>query len=521
MSRRAALVFIFALAAGARVSHSQIVRGRVTDSSSGGPVTGALVSLLGDVSDSAIVSLLTNASGEYGIRAAMPGSYRIAVKRIGVRRFVSEVFTLTDGETRIVDVRIDPIAQSLPAVTVSGMCATRPRELGRISSLWDEARTALEATEISLRDRLMQARITRYAAELEPSSLQVLFDWRSEAEVMVEQPFTSLSGDSLSALGYWRVLPGDSVEFLAPDARALSSNAFLKDHCFTLAGAPRGRPGLVGLGFSPVRSRKLNDIVGTVWIDAKSYELRFVEFRYTGLPSDLPNANRVGGEVHFARLFSGAWIVDRWFIRMPQLLNMPPPVGPLRRLREEGGTVTVDGMASAQSRASVSGVFRDSTDQPVANVVIRAIGSHRQTVTGPDGSYRIDSLPIGGMSIVAHSEGYDSFALLAGGNRVELQAARATRVDFRAPNAEGLRSLACPVPNVRYVQRPVGRGTLRVLLVDSASVAPMSGVQFLASWPGSAENPYVAENIERTRTAITDNRGAATFCDCRPAYRSS
>jgi hypothetical protein len=501
---------------GASDLRAQVVRGRVVEASSSAPVPGALVSLLAASGDSTIVSMLTAESGEYGIRAASPGSYRISVKRIGVRRFVSGVFALGDGETRVLDVTVDPIAQALPPVTVSGICVTRPRELARISSLWDEARTALEATEISLRDRLMQARISRYAAELDPTDLQVRFDWRSDAEVMVEQPFTSMSGDSLSAVGYWRVLPGDSVEYAAPDARALSSNAFLHDHCFALAPAPRGRPDLVGLGFSPASHRKLADIIGTIWIDAMSFELRFIEFRYTNLPAELPNADRVGGEVHFARLGSGAWIVDRWFIRMPQLLNMPYPVGPVRQLREEGGTVLVDGVASSPPTASVTGVFRDSANKPVAGAVIRAIGSYRQVVTAADGSYRLDSLPRGGVSIVAHTDGYDAFAMLAGARRVDLQAGRSTRVDIRAPSAFGLRSLACPVPDVPYVQRPVGRGALRVLMIDSATATPMPGVQFVAVWPAAVENPNAAEGTERYRQAVTDTRGAATFCDLPP-----
>ena len=495
---------------------AQVVRGRVAETSSSTPVAGALVSLLAGTGDSTIVSMLTAASGEYGIRASTPGRYRLSVKRIGVRRHVSDAFELAEGETRVLDVTVDPIAQALPLVNVSGICSVRPRELARISSLWDEARTALEATEISLRDKLMQARLSRYAAELNPTNLQVLFDWRSDAEVMIAEPFTSMSGDSLSAVGYWRVLPGDSVEYMAPDARALSSNAFLHDHCFSLASAPRGRADLVGLAFAPARERKLPDILGTIWIDATSYELRFIEFRYSGLPAELPNSERVGGEVHFVRLTSGAWIVDRWFIRMPQLLNMPYPVGPVRRLREEGGTVLVDGATPSSSTASVTGVVRDSSNRPIEGAVVRAIGSHHQHVTAADGSYRLDSLPSGGISIVVHTDGYDAFALPAEARRVELPAGRVTRLDFRAPTSAGLRALACPVPNVPYVVRPVGRGALRLLMIDSATATPMPGVQFVALWPATAENPAAAEGTERYRQVVTDNRGAATFCDLPP-----
>lgn len=496
---------------------AQVVRGRVTEVNSSTPVPGAVVSLLGVAGDSTIVSVLTIASGDYAVRAPGPGRYRLAVKRIGVRRHVSAVFDLAPGETRVLDIGIDAVALTLPQVTVSGLCASRPRELARIASLWEEARTALEATEISLRDSLMQAQISRYAGELDPTNLRVLFDWRSDAQVMVRQPFTSLSGDSLSAVGYWRVLPGDSVEYLAPDASALSSNAFLRDHCFTLAGAPRGRPDLVGLAFRPSRDRVLPDIMGTIWIDAKRFELRHIEFRYTRLP-DIPNADRIGGEVHFARLTSGAWIVDRWFIRMPQVLILPNQIAPRRQLREEGGTVTTDGVIPAIRPSTVTGVFRDSAGRPVAGAMIRAIGSHRQTITGPDGVYRLDSLPPGALSIVAHTDGYDAFGLLAGSRRIEVASGRVQRLDFRAPNSGAMRGESCPRPTAAYLPRVVGRGALRLVMVDSATAVPMPGVRFLVSWPATAEAPDAQPETERYRQAVTDLRGAATFCDLPPGF---
>ena len=298
----------------AGAAEAQVVRGVVTEAASGSPVAGALLSLLRDGSDSILASVLTTAAGEYAIRAPSPGRFRITAKRIGVRRFASAPFDLGDGETRPVNVPLDAIALALPEVTVSGLCVIRRAELRRVASLWDETRTALEATRISLRDRLIQANVSRYVSELDPASLRVLFDWRADAQLMVEQPFRSLDGDSLSRIGYWRNLSGDSAEFHGPDAVALASNAFIRDHCFSLAATPRNRAGLVGLAFQPARDRRLPDIAGTVWLDGRTFELRLVEFRYTRLPP-MPNVERVGGEVHFARLANGAWIVHRWFIR--------------------------------------------------------------------------------------------------------------------------------------------------------------------------------------------------------------
>ena len=496
---------------------AQVVRGRVTEVNSTAPVAGAVVSLLGEGSDSALVSVLTIGSGEYAVRAPQPGRYRLAVKRIGVKRFVSAAFDLAGGETRIVDVPIDAVALTLPQVTVSGLCALRPRELARIASLWEEARTALEATQISKRDRRMEAQISRYAGELQPGNLRVMFDWRSDAQVLTEQPFTSMSGDSLSAVGYWRQLPGDSVEYLAPDASALASNAFLRDHCFTLANPPASRRDLVGLAFVPARDRRLPDISGTIWLDARQFELRFIEFSYTKLPI-IPNADQVGGEVHFARLSSGAWIVDRWFIRMPQIV-VPPDDWPRRQLREEGGAVTATGLVPATRTGTIAGVYRDSSGRPEAGAVIRAIGTNREVVTGPDGTFRLDSLPPGGLSVVAHALGYDALAVLAGSRRIVLRSGRVERVDFRAPNAMLLRRELCSsTTQAGFGPRRQVRGVLRLLMVDSATATPLSDVSFIASWKTVLENASADSTRESYRVARTDPRGAATFCDLPTAF---
>jgi hypothetical protein len=307
------------------------------------------------------------------------------------------------------------------------------------------------------------------------------------------------------------VLPGDSVEYLAPDASALASNAFLRDHCFALVAPPRDRPDLTGIGFVPARDRRRADITGTIWLDARRYELRFIEFRYTRLPV-VPNGDRIGGEVHFARLGSGAWFVDRWFIRMPQMI-VPADDWPRRQLREEGGAVTADGVVPSARLATVTGVFRDSAGRPAAGAVIRAIGTHRQALTGSDGTYRLDSLPPGGLSLVAHTDEYDALAVLAASRRVTLQAGRTQRVDLRAPNAAALRRETCPpAPMGLGPGRPV-RGVLRLLMVDSATVVPLPGVRFIVSWPAIAENVKADSAQELYRQAVTDSRGAATFCD--------
>ena len=336
---------------------AQNVRGVVREQASGTPLAGVLISLLReDRPESVMVTALSNDRGVYFLRAPQPGRYRLGAKRLGVRRFESEAIELVASQDVERDVELEALAYRLPTVTVASraLCVRRADQAGRVASLWDEIRTALTATQVSLRDRLVRARVVRYVHELDALSLRVLAErMRRQTDGVVERPFVSLPGDALSRGGYWRVLPNDSISYYAPDADVLLSAAFARDHCFGVADGRGERAGLTGLSFEPASGRDVPDVRGTIWIDARTFELRQVEFRYSRLPVATSNRN-IGGEVHFARLPSGAWIVERWFIRMPRYADRPttrttgvPGQRPvveyrLMGLLEEGGTVTVD-----------------------------------------------------------------------------------------------------------------------------------------------------------------------------------
>jgi hypothetical protein len=134
------------------------------------------------------------------------------------------------------------------------------------------------------------------------------------------------------------------------------------------------------MSFEPETERDSPDVRGTIWLDARTFELRLVEFRYTRLPSATSNRN-IGGEVHFTRLPSGAWIVERWFIRIPRYNNRPttrstgvPGVAPVVEFRlaglvEEGGN-----RHGGQCAATPSGV---KADQPILS---RAIAVSRRSL---------------------------------------------------------------------------------------------------------------------------------------------
>lgn len=345
-------LLVLCLAVPASLAGAQVVRGTVTDRGTGTPIAGVLVTITPeDAAPDDGMAVLSNARGEYAIRAPAPGSYRVAAKRIGVQRFRSAAMRLATGETVRLDIVLDAVAYALPEVRVAefDVCSERPAERQRVLALWDEARTALAAAQVSLRDRLFEGQIRRYSRGLDPRNLRVLEESWSDVQGVMDRPFGSLSGDSLSRLGYRRTI--DSTEYYsAPDASVLVSGAFLRDHCFAPVDGGRSRRGLIGLAFEPTPVRQVAEVRGTLWLDARTFELRLVEFHFTDLPA-FPGSDRVGGEVHFERLANGAWMTARWFLRFPQGARSLSPVDAdtrspsvlLRqtehRLLEEGGMV--------------------------------------------------------------------------------------------------------------------------------------------------------------------------------------
>ena len=503
---------------------AQVVRGRVTDRTSGSPVAGVLVSLLPDAGTAAAVSVLSNARGEYAMRAPAPGRYRVDAKRIGVQRYVSEPFELGSGESKSIEVTLDAV-QRLPEVRIvdTDMCVTNEANRPRVASLWDEAKTVLTAAQISLRDRLFEGHITRYSRGLQPRSMRVLEESWVERKGLMDRPFVSLSGDSLSRIGYRRTV-GEFEYYYAPDADVLVSRAFARDHCYHVVEGSRDRRGLIGIAFEPVRRRTLPDVRGTIWLDGRTFELRFVEFRYTDL-DPFEGSDRVGGEVHFGKLSNGAWVASRWFLRFPQWARPISPVESysrlpsvivrptMHRLIEEGGMVFTAGLRLYARPASIAGTVTDSAGRPFAGVTVRLGGTPFGTQTGASGEFRLDSLPAGRFTILAEHPSYTQAGSYVGEEAVELREGSATPLAIRAGKTSDLFERLCEGKMPKK-----DNGTLRVLVVDSATSRPLPSLRVWLRWTGrfvgnmerpTALMPTEVGGIE----SLTDAGGAVTFCD--------
>jgi hypothetical protein len=531
---------VVALALIAPALRAQVVRGVVTEHPTGRRLAGVVVSVA-STTDSlrpgGIRHVLTDARGEFALALSGAGSFSLSAKRIGVARYSAPVFALRSGETKRFDVRLEPLGMRLPNVAVSAtnLCLPRQDQLKTFVALWDEARTALIASELSAEDSRINGWLSQYQRSLEPKTLRILQDQRSVTEGFYDRPIRSISGDSLAKVGYWRKQDADTTVFYGPDAEALLSDAFQSGHCFEVVQGRGDRRGLMGLNFRPRRVAPMGGIDGTVWLDGSNFELRFVEFRYTNLIT-IPRSPHLGGEVHFHRHDSGAWLVRRWFIRMPLFPAIRAAIEPrggagfarsrplptVYRIIEQGGGLFMPQLRTWEKPGSIEGVIMDSTGRrPLRDVMISLSGTPYSTEVDGEGQFRFDSIPPGAYTLLASHRDYADLGQLADDEPLNVVAGKTYRSRMRAASTSALLNVLCD-------GRPVdaSRATLRIILLHSDGTAvPEAPVVLRWQSPKQVDIPSVTPSplpgetpltpddaMVSTVESLTDQTGAATFC---------
>ena len=315
-----------ALAAAGAQSPVTELRGRVLLADS---VTGAagIVVVARDPARGVVVRAMSGEKGDYALALPGPARYSISALRIGFRPTVLPSVDVVAPGARVVDIVLNGVVVSLPAVTVrsDNVCRTPQDSGGLVAQLWDQARTALSAASLSTAGSL-DAAARVYELTLDTLGLNVRDEETSVLHGSTLRPFASLPPDTLARLGY--VTEDKSgVEYRAPDADVLLSDSFAALHCLRAERPPADHPEWVGIGVRPMREREgIHDITGTLWLDRASAELRSFDFLFSGLDDELARA-RAGGHVEFLRLSSGHWIVSRWSLRMPQTTIQRREVG--------------------------------------------------------------------------------------------------------------------------------------------------------------------------------------------------
>jgi hypothetical protein len=445
-----------------------------------------------------------------------------------VRKKRGAAFTLLAGETHRENVVLDPVVALLSGMKIEGRskCVARPDDDARTATLWENARAALTATVLTSQ-KPISGFITRFTRDRDPKDGRILSSDHQNARGDISRPFVSIPVDRLSREGY--VVPRDdgSIDYYAPDADALLSDEFLHDHCFRVVPGGAERVRMVGLGFEPVKGRKVADVEGVLWMDAATAELESIEFTYSSIPK-VRIEKKFGGLVRFTRLPTGRWIVSAWVIRMPLMAEkrrerslLPGGLEAyassrvvLEAVREEGGTVLID-RGAPPTRRAITGVVIGGTGVPVAGARVSVAGTSISAKTGSDGRFVITGIPEGLYSVVVSTAELDSLGVTGPSDTVRLTARGGPDVTLTVPSRASLAAAMCP-------DSPAGErlAALRVLVLDSASGAPLSDVEARIWWKSYSKSPDEERVTERTdwMQAKLDSLGSFTICGL-PAER--
>jgi hypothetical protein len=198
-----------------------------------------------------------------------------------------------------------------------GICGAPIDSLSDVTRLWQIARATLDASrsrvgadDATVMVQFFDRRVARNGKVLDSGSTNT-------RQVSAHRPYRSLPPDSVASVGYV-IETAQEVSYYAPDAEVLLSAPFAATHCFGIQTPPSSSPTWIGLSFRPRGERDdVREIAGTFWFDRQSLVLQRLEFRYTNVPTAYLTA-KVGGDLSFSRLHTGAWIINRWEIRMPQ-----------------------------------------------------------------------------------------------------------------------------------------------------------------------------------------------------------
>ena len=307
------------LLAAAGVARAQTIRGVIADGADQ-PVSGVVVFML-DSTSTVVARALSNERGEFRVVGPRAGTYRLRTMRIGYRPTTSEgMVALLGGEVeKRVTLSGAQVALDTVRVVDRNSCRVMSDSAAAATfSVLEQARTALAAAQLTLGVRSISATTTAYDRQLDAEGRRVIQQFARTTTAYVTQPWRAITPDSAHRAGFVSVANDNTTTYFAPSIDILQSNVFVEDHCFRLV-TDKKQPTSVGVAFDPSpERRKLPEIKGTLWMDKRTAELQRLDYRYVNISSEQEGAG-AGGDVAFARLTNGGWVISRWNIRMPVL----------------------------------------------------------------------------------------------------------------------------------------------------------------------------------------------------------
>jgi len=486
---------------------AQTMEIRLRDEATHAPVAGAIVRLLDD--RGIVAQGLSNESGWIVLRGQAAGNYRLKVDRIGWAGVVAGPFALGAGETIRRELRLAAARLDLPALTVEAESGCeRTSQGGALAvALWEEIRKALTASVISGEAATLPMHVREFSRDIDLSG-RPLREHLVLSKVFHSHTYSALSPGVLARGGF--IFPrGDRTMYAAPDAASLLSEEFVAAHCFR---AVPGEGTLVGLAFEPVHDRRVIDVRGTLWVDRRTSELDFLEYRYTRLPEHIARAD-LGGRVAFRRLPSGIWFVSSWHIRRPQLLREEfLGAGNTTRIRtkvtgynDRGAKVEIASDSLGRStRAIIRGrIFDSIAGNGLQDAVVFVEGLGDSIVTDTGGRYEF-AVEASGSHVVAARHRRIGLLGRPSSTRVTLTPGDTAQADFSVPSRPAVAQALCG---------PVWMISALAGILISPDSTPAIGFDLRIAW-------RTPTGERREEAAQSGERGIFAFCGDLPPDRS-
>jgi len=303
----------------------------------GGAVAGALIALL-DAKDSVVAEGLSSEAGVRILRAA-PGTYRVRVRRIGYLPFVSGQVELPRAEELALKVESPRVVLEGIVVNSKSQCRRNDPNAAALATVWDEIDKALRSSQLTTDDLAGMGKARTYRKEVTSDGTVI----RADTTVFTignRRPFGAIDPAALAERGYVIGDERSGWSAFGPDEVVLLSDQFAATHCFRLV-RQGDRLDQIGVAFEPSPRRKLPDIVGVLWVDQRTAELREIIFHFVNAKA-LSQFN-AGGFTRFRRVSSGTWIVDEWLLSLPMIGlrqgTFSPQYYEMGRLDNGGGIV--------------------------------------------------------------------------------------------------------------------------------------------------------------------------------------
>ena len=512
MKHRLVVILLLACTAYAPAARGQSIAGRALAATDRQPIKHAFVVLL-DQQGQARGGALSDSAGRWLIPAPTAGRYRLRLERIGFENVTSDVLELGDSLTIF-----DFIVGERPFTIAAIRAETGGRGCGERSDgtavyrLWEEIQKALRLTKWTETNNALTFTTMTYVRELSPGLSNVQRETRNMRRALAAAPFRTEEPAVLMQNGFSRD-DGEDLILFGVDARVLLSPEFMEHYCFRLQTSPQAN--LIGLGFEPIRRRNATDVRGVLWVDRQTAELRHLAYAYFNMPRAL-RAYGANAEVHFRKLNTGLWVIDRWWIRAPRIQerigNIWAPASrnaiELAGYREDGGVLMA---AESRTRAffelvggatllgTVTG--RPPHAPPIANVMLSSTSF--SALTDYAGYFRIAAVPPGTYAVTVRDALLDDLRVQSQLDTVVLVAGQATTRNVRWPTQQEILRSVCPGE-----EEEASNALTAVLYGDvlhATTGRPLNNARVWVSWNGFDPGTG-AKQFSRTGFSGSDGR---------------